>query len=223
MVKRFLLSAAVIGALATSAMAYNVNELSSMSATAKDPALTKVVKNNAADITALGFSQTVTSNALIFPAYFVGNGWETHLRVVNTANEGVVAKVVFFDGKDSHEVVDFNIYLSPNDVWTGTLKVDNDGVAKIISTDDSAPLEDGGMASASNPLSKAIDSPTGYVEVIAMAETNSTIGTLKDGHGDHEGLRKAYNMFSKLMRSGNTNPTLIFQNGVVQNLSLIHI
>ena len=218
MVKKFLLSSAVIGALATSAMAYNVDELSSMSqARLNTTEVTRVVHNNASDITAIRFSQIQTSNALIFPAYFVGNGWETHLRVVNTANQGVVAKVVFFDGKDSHEVVDFNIYLSPNDVWTGTLKVDNDGVAKIISTDDSAPLENGDMASASNPLSKAVDSPTGYVEVIAMAETDTTLNTYKTGHGDHKGLRTAYNMFAKLMRTGTATPNLIFQNGVVQN------
>ena len=218
MVKRFLLSSAVIGALATSAMAYNIDELSSMSVSRKNTNEVNQTKNNNwSDINVIGFNQTQTSNALIFPAYFVGNGWETHLRVVNTANQGVVAKVVFFDGKDSHEVVDFNIYLSPNDVWTGTLKVDNDGVAKIISTDDSAPLENGDMASASNPLSKAVDSPTGYVEVIAMAETDTTLNTYKTGHGDHKGLRTAYNMFAKLMRTGTTTPNLIFQNGVVQN------
>ena len=218
MVKKLMLSAAVVGALATSAMAYNYNELKAMSPTDKTDGNVTVVNNNWSDLTALGFDQTQTSNALIFPAYFVGNGWETHLRVINTnSKRGIVAKVVFYDGKDSHEVRDFNIYLSPNDVWTGTVKVDSDGVAKIISTDGSSPLEDGSMATATNPLSKSIDSPTGYVEVIAMAETN-TSNNMRDGHGDHVGLRNAYKKYALQVRTGSQTTTgLIFKNGVIQN------
>ena len=216
MVKKILLSAAVVGALATSAMAYNDTELNSMSATAKKTGVATPVIDNNVDLKNIGFDQTKLSDALIFPAYFVGNGWETHLRVINPTNNGVVAKVVFYAGSDSHEVRDFNIYLSPNDVWTGTVKVDSDGVAKIISTDDSAPLEDGSMASTDHPLKKAIDSTSGYVEVIAMAETNSTNG-FRNGHGDHAGLRAAYNKFAKDMRTGSINTNLVFKNGVIQN------
>ena len=219
MVKKIILSGVAIGALATSAMAYNVTELSSMSATTKNSKIVAVVNNNWSDLNVSGFNQRVTTNALIFPAYFVGNGWETHLRVINTnSKNGIVAKVVFYAGKDSHEVRDFNIYLSPNDVWTGTVKVGSDGVAKITSADSSSPLEDGTMASATDPLSKSIDSPTGYVEVIAMAETNTTQSTYRSGHGDHAGLRKAYQMYAKLLRTGSKTKTgLIFKNGVIQN------
>ena len=218
MVKKLFLSAVTIGALATSAMAYNIDELSDMSPTRVNTNEVNQTKNNNwSDIIVKGFNQKTTSNALIFPAYFVGNGWETHLRVINTDSNGVVAKVVFYAGTDSHEVVDFNIYLSPNDVWTGTLKVDDDGVAKLISTDGSAPLEDGSMASVENPLKKTLDVQTGYVEVIAMAETNQTKSTYKDGHEDHAGLRKAYTEFANLMRTGKKDPDLIWQNGVIQN------
>ena len=214
MTKKFLVSLAAVAALSTSAMAYNVSELSSMSGSA--------LKNSAtpapvAQLTPIGFNQTQTSNALIFPAYFAGNGWETTIRVVNTDDtNGKVAKVVLYDGKDSHEVRDFNIYLSPNDVWVGHIKVDSDGVLKIISTDDSTPLEDGTIASPSNPFSKSISSNTGYIEVIGMADTNSA-GNLRNGHDDHKGLREAYAKFAKMQRTGSESPSLVFREGVIQN------
>ena len=126
MTKR-LLSLVAVAALTTSAMAYNANELAQMNiaGTEHDTAATNitVVKNSK-----LG-------NALLFPAYFVGGNWQTTIRVINTSDKAVVAKVVFYDGKDSHELKDFNIYLSANDEWMGTIKVDSDGQAKLISTD----------------------------------------------------------------------------------------
>jgi hypothetical protein len=59
MVKKFLLSAAVVGALATSAMAFDVypnNELSNYNASAVDGTKTVIQKTN-----------TSQGNALIFP------------------------------------------------------------------------------------------------------------------------------------------------------------
>ena len=214
MVKKFLLSAAVIGALSTSAMAYNVSQIGDMNVSANN-----IDANNSASVlTFVGFNQTQTSNALIFPAYFVGNGWQSTIRVINTDSKPIVAKVVFYDGKDSHEVKDFNIYLSGNDVWTGTVKVDSDGVAKIISTDDSTPLENGGLASAAKPFAAPISSSNGYIEVIGMA----SVTTVPNGYEhNHAILRDAYNDFAKRARNpkadGSTVDNLIFRDGVVQN------
>ena len=216
MVKKFLLSAAVVGALATSAMAYNVSELKLMAVggIAAGSANPVNIANDSNPLTNRGFKQTQLSNALIFPAFNVGNGWESTVRVINPdPAHAVVAKVVLYDGKDSHEIRDFNIYLSANDVWTGTIKVDSDGVAKIISTDDSTPLEDGTLASADKPFSKSIDSNFGYIEVIAMAVTDGKSGA----DHDHAGLRTAYSTFAKMERTGSTNPNIVFQNGVIKN------
>jgi hypothetical protein len=203
MVKKFLLSAAVVGALATSAMAYdNINTMTQNA--------TLNIADTTADIVRTG---NQLGNALIFPAYFVGSGWETTIRVINTdPNRAIVAKVVLYDGNDSHEVKDFNIYLSANDEWTGTIKVDSDGVAKVISTDDSAPLRVVNgvykMASADNPMKEKITSANGYIEVIGM------VATTQSAHNDHVNLRKAYDKFSKDAR-GQNNP--IFKNGVITN------
>ena len=62
---------------------------------------------------------------LIFPYYTVqsvdGTAFNTYVSVVNTTATGKVVKVRFREGKNSREVLDFNLYLSPNDVWTGAI------------------------------------------------------------------------------------------------------
>jgi len=154
-------------------------------------------------------------DALIFPAYFVGNGWETTVRVINTSSEAVVAKVVLFAGNDSHEVRDFNIYLSANDEWTATIKIDDDGVAKVISTDDSSPLTDGTMASADKPMkSDSIDVATGYIQVIGCAATADNSGA----HGLHQDLREAYKELTKVRYTDNN---VIFKNGVITSGAIL--
>ena len=63
--------------------------------------------------------------ALIFPYYTVqqasGNSYNTYMSVVNTTTRAKALKVRFREGKNSREVLDFNLYLSPNDVWTAAI------------------------------------------------------------------------------------------------------
>jgi len=63
--------------------------------------------------------------ALIYPYYTVnsasGNSFNTYISVVNTTTRAKVVKVRFREGKTSTEVLDFNLYLSANDMWTGGL------------------------------------------------------------------------------------------------------
>ena len=59
--------------------------------------------------------------ALIYPYYTVQNGYNTYMSVVNTTTRAKAVKVRFREGKNSKEVLDFNLYLSPNDVWTAAL------------------------------------------------------------------------------------------------------
>ena len=161
-------------------------------------------------------------DSLIFPAFKVGNGWESTVRVINTSTtNAVVAKVVLFAGDDSRELRDFNIYLSANDVWEGTIKIDTDGVAKLISTDSSSPLQSigTGMASVNTPMvTSAIGASTGYIEVIgcAMAATDAILTTktkIPTAHKDHIGLRADYVATAAATRFIAT-PT-VYTNGVI--------
>jgi hypothetical protein len=62
-----------------------------------------------------------TGQALIYPYYSVNNGLNTAYSVVNTTDQVKAVKVRFLEGDHSREVLDFNVYLSPFDVWTGVL------------------------------------------------------------------------------------------------------
>ena len=92
-----------------------------------------------------------TGDYLIAPAYYAIANWKTELKVVNTnTTRAVAAKVVVRDSKSCDELVDFVIYLTPGDVWTGTLYEEN-GKVYLKSTDDSMIIG-GQVASPSNPI-----------------------------------------------------------------------
>jgi hypothetical protein len=58
---------------------------------------------------------------LLYPYYTVNGQQETLLSVVNTSAVGKAVKVRFLEGYNSREVLDFNLFLSPFDVWTANV------------------------------------------------------------------------------------------------------
>jgi hypothetical protein len=58
---------------------------------------------------------------LIYPYYSVNNDLNTLYSVVNTTEDTKAVKVRFLEGENTLEVLDFNVYLSAYDVWTGAL------------------------------------------------------------------------------------------------------
>ena len=82
--------------------------------------------------------------ALVYPYYTVravdGGAstafYDTYLSVVNTTNSTKAVKVRFMEGKRTAEVLDFNLYLSPLDVWTGAVVRTANG-ARLVSADKS--------------------------------------------------------------------------------------
>lgn len=84
---------------------------------------------------AVNISQDNTGQVLLYPYYTTRGGFVTSLTVVNTDQDHTkVAKVRFLEGKNSAEVLDFNLFLSPRDVWTASV-VDNGTGAAVFSTD----------------------------------------------------------------------------------------
>jgi len=76
-------------------------------------------------------------DVLIYPFYMAADGWETKIQVMNTSQaHSVVAKLVVRSFNHSQELLDFFIYLTPADVWTGTLRNVN-GAVRMQSCDDS--------------------------------------------------------------------------------------
>ena len=73
-------------------------------------------------------------DVLVFPYYTVRDGWRTYYHITNTSNKTVLAKVRWNEGVNSRDSRDFNIALSPNDVWTAAVVPTADG-ARVITTD----------------------------------------------------------------------------------------
>ena len=85
----------------------------------------------AVNITGNGLGQV-----LIYPYYTTRAGYDTYLSVVNTTNSAKAVKVRFTEGKNSREVLDFNLYLSKNDMWTAAV-VNTANGAKLVTADKS--------------------------------------------------------------------------------------
>lgn len=132
-----------------------------------------------------------TGQALLFPYYTVQNSgatagsaqWNTYISVVNTTPLVKAVKVRILEGRTSSEVLDFNLYLSPNDVWTAALipsDATDSSAGRIITGDASctAPaIPAGGIAFRNYQyvgqlvgLGRGLDrTREGYIEMIEMA------------------------------------------------------
>jgi hypothetical protein len=130
---------------------------------------------------------------LLFPYYTVQgsdatNNFDTLISIVNTTDEVKAVKIRFREAKASHEVLDFNIYMSPKDVWVAVISPDAGGGAKIATPDNTCTvpaIPAGGVAfrnSEYNPPQGVDDGAgtgldrtrEGYFEVIEMGVVNDT-------------------------------------------------
>ena len=130
-----------------------------------------------------------TGQALVYPYYTVqsvsGQAWNTLISVVNTTSRGKAVKVRILEGKTSAEVLDFNLFLSPNDVWTAGIipAPSGSGAGAIVSADNScvSPLSlataqefrnfqyASGANGASLPGVGLDRTREGYIEMLEMA------------------------------------------------------
>lgn len=123
---------------------------------------------------------------LIYPYYTVranddGNAYNSLLSVVNSTASAKAVKVRFVEGKNSREVLDFNLYLSKNDVWTAAVTPTADGGAKLNTQDKSCTVPTvpatgeaakfKTVAFAGDPAGGGVErTQEGYVEIIEMAD-----------------------------------------------------
>jgi hypothetical protein len=125
-----------------------------------------------------------------------GSPIDTYVSIVNSDSiNGKAVKVRFLEGKNSQEVLDFNLYLSPNDMWTAVVTRNGSGEAMLRTTDTSCtapeiPLISGTTREVSfvnfaystdnakdATLARARE---GYLEIIQMADLQSGV---KNGDG----------------------------------------
>jgi hypothetical protein len=75
----------------------------------------------AGSASAVNLSQNGMGQVLIYPYYTVNAGQQTLLTIVNTSEVGKVVKVRLREAYNGREVLDFNVFLSPDDVWTANV------------------------------------------------------------------------------------------------------
>ncbi len=102
-------------------------------------ALATLVGATASAQAAVSVNTDGLGEVLLYSVYTVEEGNITNINITNTTNQTKAVKVRFLEGQNSHEVLDFNLYLSPFDQWTGAVTATADG-AQLITADKSCTL-----------------------------------------------------------------------------------
>src|SRR5690349_21499467 len=109
---------------------------------------------------AVSVNQNGLGQVLIYPYYTVRTvptgivgtdaAYNSLLSVVNSTASAKAVKVRFLEGKNSREVLDFNLYLSAKDVWTTAIIPTADG-AGMFTADQSCTTPSFTSTTASAP------------------------------------------------------------------------
>ncbi len=95
----------------------------------------------AANAQAVSISNDGIGEVLMFPYYTVNNSYDTNINITNTSGDTVAFKIRFRESENSRDARDFNVILSPYDVWNGTVTLDDaTGAAKIVTRDTSCTV-----------------------------------------------------------------------------------
>ncbi len=155
---------------------------------------------------AVNIDQDGHGSALLFPAYTVENGNSTYVSVTNTTDKFKAVKVRFVEGMNSAEVLDFNLYLSPQDVWSGMVVPTADG-AKLVSNDTSC-----------------ISANKDGFPAAGMAFRNfEYAGPKADAPAEFQGLDRARVGHFEVIEMGDIDPALVLNTGVTAGVAIKHV
>lgn len=137
---------------------------------------------NTTNATTLRISDAGVGHNLLVPYFNAQNNNMSVFHVVNTDTvNGKAVKVRFRSASNSDDILDFQLFLSPGDVWTAAVTQGSDGIAQITTADNSCTVP----AIAKNvpqkfvtdrlnpsliPGDKANQTREGYVELFNMAD-----------------------------------------------------
>jgi len=124
---------------------------------------------------ALNLNPDGLGSVLIYPYYTVNKSNQTLISVVNTQDEVKAVKVRFLEGRNSREVLDFNLYLSPYDVWVAAIYAPSATSAATLITPDTSctvpKIPTAGVAFKTAGFSGAFDDNGG-----------TTVARTREGH-----------------------------------------
>lgn len=169
---------------------------------------------------AVSVSETGSAGqVLIFPYYNVNNNYITAFNIINTTEDTKAIKVRFRESKTSNDVLDFNLYMSPYDVFTMSLSKVEDGV--LLETTDTTcthpriPVEGVEFRDVYDSV-ESDDILEGYLEVIEMGVVSDSLVAVGVEHVD--GIPADCSVIEKAWADGRFN-----QGGAKSNTRLIDI
>ena len=109
----------------------------------------------------------------LVPYYTVRGQWVTGIHIVNTSERTQVVKFRFRRATDGMDALDFNVVMSPRDVYAGFLSDDQNGSISWSSPDSTctAPATQGNRLTM--PPIYRVGAESGYVEIIAMGQAQN--------------------------------------------------
>ncbi len=125
--------------------------------------------------TELRFAADGRGHILLVPYYSAQNGNTTVINIINTDTlHGKAVKVRFRGAQNSDDVFDFQLYLSPGDVWTGQVQKGSNNGAMLVTPDNSctipATVSGQSFIAARLPGQNIEGTLEGYVEIFNMAD-----------------------------------------------------
>jgi len=117
-------------------------------------------------------------DVLLAPMVMTAGGWGTELKVINTSTvDSAVAKVVFHGAGRSEELLDFLIFLSPGDVWTGNVQMNADGSLGVRSADGSSlTVANKGGTGADRDCPRSTANAVGFDPAVIRSQATSLSG-----------------------------------------------
>ena len=110
---------------------------------------------------------TQLGDLALVPYYTVNDGYATGMSIINTADVTQVVKVRLRRAEDSMDAMDFNVVLSPYDVYTGTITKKGDDIF-FVSNDNSCTAPAYPAGGFKMPFIYRSGAEEGYVEIISM-------------------------------------------------------
>ncbi len=135
---------------------------------------------------ALTVNESGTGHILVVPYYTAQNGNATVFHLTNTdLVNGKAVKVRFRGASNSDDVLDFQVFLSPGDVWTAAVSADANGLSQLVTGDNTCtvpaitpgtpvPFIKDRLTKASwTDAQKNEQTREGYIEILNMADIDS--------------------------------------------------
>lgn len=141
-----------------------------------------VVRLEGATANALQVSESGIGHFLIVPYFNTQGGNALLLSLINTDEvNGKVVKLRFRSARNADTLFDFQVFLTPGDMWTANVSQNAAGLSFITTVDTSCTkpaktvinataFQTGRLNPSSTATAQAVETREGYIEIVTMAD-----------------------------------------------------